>query len=82
MLAPILKFLIRILDHGTMLVYADLSTVKNLPLFKESGEDVRVAEDARVEPPEVSPVSARRKKAGRRSSGIWRYFSDMPTGIH
>ncbi len=42
---------------------------------------MRVPEEAGVEPPEVSPVSAKRKKAGRRSSGIWRYFSDMPTGM-
>jgi hypothetical protein len=40
-----------------------------------------VPEDTGVEPPEVSPVSAKRKKAGRRSSGIWRYFSDIPTGM-
>ncbi len=64
-----------------MLVNADLSTVKNLLLFKESGEDVRLSEDAGVEPPEVSPVSAKRRKAGRRSSGIWRYFNDIPAGI-
>ncbi len=40
-----------------------------------------MAEDAGVEPAAVSPVSAKRKKAGRRSSGIWRYFSDIPTGM-
>jgi hypothetical protein len=64
-----------------MLVYANISTVKIIPVFKESGEEVTVPEDAGVEPPAVSPVSAKRKKAGRRSSGIWRYFSDMPTGM-
>ncbi len=64
-----------------VLVFVNLSTVKNLPLFKESGEDVTVPKDAGVEPPAVSPVSAKRKKPGRRSSGIWRYFSDMSTGI-
>jgi hypothetical protein len=64
-----------------MLVYADLSTVKKSSPFKESGEDGRVPEDGGVEPPAVSPVSAKRKKAGGRSSGIWRYFSDMPTGM-
>ncbi len=42
---------------------------------------MRVPEDGGVEPPEVSPVSAKRKKAGRRSSGIWRYFSDIPSGM-
>jgi hypothetical protein len=71
----------RILVYGTMLVNANLSTVKNSPLLKESGEDLRVTEDAGVEPPEVIHVSAKRKKAGRRSSGIWRYFSDIPTGM-
>jgi hypothetical protein len=40
-----------------------------------------VPEDTGVEPPAVSPVSTKRKKAGRRSSGIRRYFSDMPTGM-
>ncbi len=72
----------RIVVYGTMLVYADFNTIKNSLVFKESGEDETVPEDTGVEPPEVSPVSAKRKKAGRRSSGIWRYFSDMPTGIH
>ncbi len=42
---------------------------------------MRVAEDAGVEPPAVNPASAKRKKAGRRSSGIWRHFSHMPTGM-
>jgi hypothetical protein len=62
-------------------VYANLSTVKIIRFFKDSGEDVRVPGDAGVEPPAVSPVTAKRKKAGRRSSGIWRYFSDIPTGM-
>jgi hypothetical protein len=61
--------------------HADLSTVNIFTVFKESGEEVTVPDDAGVEPPEVSPVSAKRKKAGRRSSGVWRYFSDIPTGM-
>jgi hypothetical protein len=74
-------FKIIILVHGTHVGLCEFKYSKNLPLFKESGEDMRVSEEAGVEPPEVSPVSAKRKKAGRRSSGIWRYFSDIPTGM-
>ncbi len=83
MLDPKRKFWITLLNCGLRYNVGPCRfkhSKKNLLLFKESEEDVRVAEDAGVEPPAVSPVSAKRKKAGRRSSGIWRYFSDMPSG--